>query len=214
MGKLYYRRKKMIEGKIVQIVPNGGYQGRNGYIYTFQMSIQNENGVFTGQIGSKTENYPLTVGQPILVEMTTNQYGNKFTRINPKYANRQPRQPQQSYQQPQQGYPRLHQSPQGPQLPAQATISSDDTQVHIIRQSLLNRAVELYIACMDGPPLWPIPPVDIKLITELADKFMPYIKNGLPPTKNPAEQFEKEYNIPPEQDTPPENTPGQEEIPY
>ncbi len=73
-------------GTIAQIVPDGGYQSQRGYIYTFQMTIQCPDGTFEGQIGSKSEQYPLSVGQEIIVDMTNTQHGVRFKKINPQYA--------------------------------------------------------------------------------------------------------------------------------
>lgn len=85
-------------GQIVQIVPDGGYQSQNGYINTFQMTIQCQDGTFTGQIGSKSEIYPLGIGETINVDMANTQHGVRFKKFNPQYA--QAGQGQQPYNQP------------------------------------------------------------------------------------------------------------------
>ena len=78
---------KVISGTITNVVPDGGYQSQNGYVYTFQMAIQGPNNSLTGQIGSKSEVYPIPVGQPITVEATDTQYGMRFKKQqNPQYA--------------------------------------------------------------------------------------------------------------------------------
>ncbi len=74
-------------GTIEQIVPDGGYQGQKGYIHTFQMTVKCPDGTFTGQIGSKSAVYPMTIGQEISVEVTnTEQHGVRFKKFNPQYA--------------------------------------------------------------------------------------------------------------------------------
>ena len=77
---------KVITGTIANIVSDGGYQSQNGYIYTFQMTIQGQNGSATGQIGSKSEVYPVAVGQQISVEMTETEHGVRFKKHNAQYA--------------------------------------------------------------------------------------------------------------------------------
>lgn len=89
-----------IEGQITNIQPDGGYNSHNGYIFTFQMAIQASSGAYCGQIGAKTEIYPLQVGQPILVEATQDQHGWKFKKINPQYQNQNQNQVQQRQQGP------------------------------------------------------------------------------------------------------------------
>ncbi len=73
-------------GQIAGIMKKGGYQGRNGYIHTFNMTVTFPDGQQVGEIGSKSENYPMNVGDEILVEITSDQHGTKFTRQNPDYA--------------------------------------------------------------------------------------------------------------------------------
>ena len=79
----------METGKILSIRPtqDGGYQGKNGYIYTFDMTVQLSNGPVTGEIGSKTNQYPMGVGQDICVEVQNTEYGPKFKKVNPQYNN-------------------------------------------------------------------------------------------------------------------------------
>ena len=75
-----------IQGNIMSIVPDGGYQGTNCYIYTFQMTIHTVDGTsHTGQIGSKSQTYPLAVGAPISVTVTPTQHGVRFKKYNPQY---------------------------------------------------------------------------------------------------------------------------------
>ena len=78
---------KVISGTITNIVPDGGYDGQNGHLYTFQMTIQGPNAAVVGQISSKSAVYPRAVGQPITVEMTQTQYGLRFKKVqDPQYA--------------------------------------------------------------------------------------------------------------------------------
>ena len=72
-------------GQIAGIIKKGGYQGRNGYIHTFNMTITFPDGQQVGEIGSKSENYPMNVGDEILVQITSDQHGTKFIRQNPAY---------------------------------------------------------------------------------------------------------------------------------
>ena len=75
-----------ITGQITQILPDGGYQSQNGYISTFVMTIQGPNGPITGQIGSKSQTYPLSPGQTISVQVTEYQGNTRFKKFNPQYA--------------------------------------------------------------------------------------------------------------------------------
>lgn len=99
-----------IEGQIQSVVPDGGYESRNGYINTFQMVVQNQGGSWTGQIGSKSQTYPAHVGDGIIVESTESEYGLRFKKINPGYGNQGGQQqqqppPQQQRRQAPQGQP-------------------------------------------------------------------------------------------------------------
>lgn len=89
-----------IQGNITNIVSDGGYNTDNGYVYTFQMGIQTPMGVYTGQIGAKTQIYPLGVGQPIIVDMTESQHGTRFKKVNPKFAGQSPQRPPQNTPKP------------------------------------------------------------------------------------------------------------------
>ena len=93
-------------GKITNITPDGGYQGSNGYIYTFQMTVQCSDGAFTGQIGSKSQVYPLGVGQDITVDFTNTEHGPRLKKVNPQYEGQAG------------GQQRTQQPPQRPQQPA------------------------------------------------------------------------------------------------
>lgn len=64
----------------------GGYSGTHGWVYTFDVTIQNPQGTLTGEIGSKTEQYPLVEGQEITVEPRRTEHGVKFKKINPQYS--------------------------------------------------------------------------------------------------------------------------------
>jgi len=79
----------MKTGIIKAIQPDGGYQSRNGYIYQYQMTIEVQGeGQVTGEIGSKSDPYPMLVGDEINVEITNHdkaRTGKKFKKINPQY---------------------------------------------------------------------------------------------------------------------------------
>ncbi len=99
-------------GTITSVTPTqeGGYQSQNGYIYTFVMQIQTDAGMIQGEIGSKTQLYPLGCGSPISVEVTQTEHGLKFKKFNPQYAGQShqsynPPPQQQSYTPPPQAAP-------------------------------------------------------------------------------------------------------------
>ena len=95
-----------LSGVIAALQPSarGGYQSQNGYIYTFDMSITGQDGQqYGGEVGSKSQQYPMQVGSPITVESTTTEYGTRFKKINPQYQQGQ-----------QQGPPPQQQQQQGP----------------------------------------------------------------------------------------------------
>ncbi len=73
-------------GNIVQIVPAGSYQAQGNTIYIFLMTIQCADGTFTGEIGAKSQQYPMNVGDTINVTVTNDQHGVKFKKFNPQYA--------------------------------------------------------------------------------------------------------------------------------
>lgn len=72
-------------GTIANIEANGGYQSQNGYISTFMLTLRNEEGQITGEIGSKSQQYPMAIGEPITVDIRTDQHGTKFKKVNPQY---------------------------------------------------------------------------------------------------------------------------------
>ncbi len=89
-------------GQITKIVPDGGYQGQNGYINTFQMTIQCPDGTLTGQIGAKSAIYPMAVGETINVEVMNTQHGVRLKKFNPQYAQADQNASPQGTQEPQQ----------------------------------------------------------------------------------------------------------------
>ena len=72
-----------LQGTIKSVTPDGGYQGPNGWIYTYQMTINAADGPHTAEIGSKSEHYPLDVGDPNAVTVTETQHGVRFKKFNP-----------------------------------------------------------------------------------------------------------------------------------
>ena len=134
-------------GTITNIVPTqqGGYQSQGGYVYTFMMSIQTDAGVIQGEIGSKTQLYPLGCGSPINVEVTQTEHGLKFKKINPQYAGQQGQPqsqapPQQSYNPPPQAPPQQNQ-----RVPSEWDKPidwHDKKQLLIVRQSSISNAIE------------------------------------------------------------------------
>ncbi len=150
-----------LQGTIKNIVSDGGYSSTNGYIYTFQMTIQCQTGKFTGQIGSKTQVYPIAIEQPIIVDMTETQYGVRFKKIDPKYA-------QQDAQNQQQQAP-PSQAAQNAQQPAQVNKSGErDTGLSIERQACSKAAAHRFQG-MD---------VSADGVLELANRFANFVKTG------------------------------------
>ncbi len=118
-------------GQIVQITPAGGYQSQNGYINTFQMTLQCPDGTFTGEIGAKSQQYPMNVGDTINVTVTNDQYGMKFKKFNPQYAG-QGGQPEHSSVLPASVSPPQypHNTQNKPQEAAQSTNRDFDKENH------------------------------------------------------------------------------------
>lgn len=83
-------------GTVATITPTerGGYNGQNGYIYTFDMVINTPEGQVGGEIGSKSQVYPVGVGQGITVDVTSGQYGPRLKKVNPQYQQQAPPQQQ------------------------------------------------------------------------------------------------------------------------
>ena len=114
-----------ISGNIANVVPEGGYQGQFGYVYTFQMTIQTPDGAYkTGQIGSKSQVYPLVSGAPISVEVSSYQGTTRFKKFDPQYG------------QPSQGQSPPQQSQQGPPVTSEST--NDQRDMRIVRGNALN----------------------------------------------------------------------------
>ena len=77
----------MKTGIIKGIQPNGGYQSQNGYINTSMMTIEVVGeGQITGEIGSKSQPYPMNVGEEISFEFKNTTHGTKIKKVNPQYA--------------------------------------------------------------------------------------------------------------------------------
>ena len=89
-----------IQGTIANIQADGSFfsNAANAEMYCFVMTVQDPMGQqHIGQIRSKSQNYPLAIGSPIIVDVTQGQHGQVFKRVNPQ----QQRQPQGKRQQPQ-----------------------------------------------------------------------------------------------------------------
>ena len=117
-----------VTGNITQCMSEGGYNSGNGYIYTFRMTIQTDQGDVTGEIGSKSQNYPLGQGQQITVDVEDGQYGKKFTKVNAQYSGG--------------GQGGGSQRPQTQQGGGGGSKKNDAVQLYIIRQSSARSAVE------------------------------------------------------------------------
>lgn len=150
-----------LQGIITNIAPAGGYQSTNGqYIYTFQMTIQTPVGVYSGQIGAKTQTYPIAVGQGILVEMSQSQQGIRFKKINPQYAGQQPAASPPPPNQPAQTY-----SPPPVNQPVHPQVSQ---QVSIERQCAIKSACSFYAGT----------DTDINVILKVAQVFTKFFETG------------------------------------
>lgn len=160
----------MQTGTIRNIVPTqeGGYQSDNGWINTFDMTIQCQDGTFTAQIGSKSTPYPIAVGQQITVEMSNSQYGPRFKKVNPQYQQQggQPQRPQGQAQRPQGGRK-----------------ADDPVQLYIIRQSSIKAAVDFL---GDGE-------YEPKDVLDVAEKFVQYVLNG-PTRAGFTQNQQQQYN--------------------
>ena len=108
-----------ITGNIANIQPTGGYQPKDpsfSYQYTFNMTINTAQGPVTGQISSISQQYPMQIGETIVVESKNSQHGVKFQKINPQYqqgggqpqGQQQQGQPQGQPQGQQQGHQQSH----------------------------------------------------------------------------------------------------------
>ncbi len=131
-----------LNGTISSIDSTGGYDGQNGHIFTYGMTINTPDGQYiTGEIGSKSNPYPAKVGSQIIVESNTGQHGTKFKKVNPQYQNQgQPPQQPQGQQQPQQQRPA--QQPQHQQQPLKGP---DATGKLIIAQVAAKLVAELIV---------------------------------------------------------------------
>ena len=183
-----------ILGTITYINPAGGYDGTAGHVYTFDMTIQTPDGqMYSGQIGSKAQVYPMAVGSQINVTVTTDQYGTKFKKFNPKYPPQQAPQQQAPPPQQTQAPPVMNPAPLPQQAP-QPTFAQldknerdDERQLLIVRQSSLNRAVEIFLGTGGDKPETPSAAMTTA-IKMLAEDFKNYIYNGLP--------YEKPADVP------------------
>ena len=77
-----------LTGTIISVIPTqvGGYSSGNGWIYTYNITIQCQDGQHTGEIGAKSSPYPIANGEQISVVATTDQHGTKFKKFNPQYG--------------------------------------------------------------------------------------------------------------------------------
>jgi len=150
----------MINGTIANIVPLSQYNSQNGLIYTFTMTINSQNGAVTGEIGSKSNVYPMCIGESIAVETKQDAHGTKFKKINPQYAS----------QNVPPGF-----NLKGPLQPAQPP---NDTQEQILRQ------------CAGKCASWLAAAAIIKYGERFkeAERWVQYFKKGLTPNMLPADE--------------------------
>lgn len=156
-------------GIIQSITPDGGYSGQNGYINTFQMIIQAGNETIQGQIGAKTNVYPLAVGAEISVNVENTQNGVRLRKFNPQYEQQNQQQgqhqqapptqphtpsPQQQQRPPQQGRD-FHKENSGKCMLKllEAELRSGKTALSISQNNEEMRAIHFLVQCaMDGIP--------------------------------------------------------------
>ena len=200
-------------GTITNIVPTqqGGYQSQGGYVYTFMMSIQTDAGVIQGEIGSKTQLYPLGCGSPISVEVTQTEHGMRFKKINPQYAGQQG----QSQAPPQQQQaPPPQQNQRVPSEWDKPIDWHDKKQLLIVRQSSISNAIE----CLKigGSGELPIPAV-----LAAAKTFAKFVYDGIVPNQGgqPNPDYSDNPDAPLETNNPEwvgENPPAppKDEVPY
>jgi len=124
-----------LTGTIQSIQPLGGYDSQGGYINTFSMTIQCQDGQHTGEIGSKSNPYPMNIGEQIVVMESNTQHGIKFKKVNTQYAGNQQGGNQGEQQPPQQNQQPQRQAPQ-----------QDNVQDRIAFAQAYNRACDEYNA--------------------------------------------------------------------
>lgn len=186
-----------IQGTIVSVVPTQsvGYQIKNGYIYTFDMSIQTPQGVMTGEIGSKSQIYPLALGQQIIVEQTDSGQGVKFKKINPQY------QPPQHQQAPQQAAQRSNTAQSA--VPVQRDYAGEERRR--IRSMCIAYCKDLAVAGKLELP--DIPGTAAGMVDWICDKGMakaetaiPETVGGYPKLENPNPDYVGDDPPPPDDD--------------
>ena len=115
-------REIMQNGTIARVEPiigqNGpaGYQGRNGWIYIFNIAIDTPTGQVTGEIGSKSQVYPLQAGSTISFIVENSPHGVKIRRKDPQYAQQDAQPAPQAH-----NAPHDHNNYQGSQAPPRDT---------------------------------------------------------------------------------------------
>lgn len=182
-------------GQILSIVPTqaGGYASQGGWVYTFNMTIQCADGQFTGEIGSKTEQYPLSAGEQISVQVTNSQNGVKFKKFNPQYA---------AQDAPQGGQ-------QGRSQPAQSkgeakddsNVDWDAKDLRMARMNALTNSTRLICLIAEANKDYMDKPTEdptlLHLIRKSAEVLVIYIYNGLPAGQK-SENFEDKYKLAPD----------------
>jgi hypothetical protein len=167
----------MISGTIANIVPLGQYNSQNGVVFTFTMTINSElHGAVTGEIGSKSNVYPMKIGENITVEVTQSDYGTRFKKINPQYQRQGPPTPT-----PPSNYDRAVE-----RLDAQAQ-QYQEKQIQILRQCAGKIAAALVAGSIET----------YENRFKEAEKWVGYFKKGLTPNLLPAkERFPSTESIP------------------
>ena len=151
-----------INGTITNIVPSGSYQSKGGQVFTFQMGIQTQQGAYAGEIGSKSQEYPLAVGQPIMVTVTESPQGTKFKKVNPQYAQQDAQQQQAPPQAPPQGQ-------QAPPVQQQAPATTAPSRNQSIERQCAVKAACILLAGSGA---------DAEAVVFAAERFTYFFESG------------------------------------
>ena len=152
-----------VQGTIYSVTPTGGYESQNGYIWTFEMVVNGPNGQIHGEIGAKSEQYPIVPGQPILVDSYLDKANKpRLKKINPKFVNQLP---SQALQPP--TMPTVNVPPQPTYTPVK---QADGRNQSIERQSAIKSACALLAGTN----------ADLEEIVAAAYRFTHFYETGKP----------------------------------
>lgn len=185
-------------GTITSVMPRlkDGYaetfNTQNGTFYVFEMTVNTQAGPITGQINSKSPQYPKNQGEQITVEVTSDQHGNKFKNINPQYAGQNQTGQQAPPQQQPQGQPQQNQQQTPPQQQSYTPPPQTpprDTGLSIERQASFKAACHRFQGMAEATN------AEIMTLAALGANFC---VTGHVGEAGSAEQFAQDYDLPPE----------------